>query len=194
MNNLSLEPITKLSNFHADLAMSDSEEIEQAINRECRKYFPELLGITKAHKLNDMKGADYFLEFENCKMETLDIKVRSEDYSVATSKRAADNRTACIEIIANIGTNKIGWSLDKTKQTDWIMFYYIDTGRSHFYPARLLRSAVIKYLPELRKQGKAAIQTTGSGNGSYKSESLFLSHRELWVAIYNSSNMRDNKQ
>lgn len=190
MNNLTLEPSIKPSNFYADLAMSDSAEIEQAINRECRKYFPEMLNITKAHKLNDMLGADYFLEFPNCKMETLDIKVRKIDYSLR-----GDNRTACLEIIANTTSNKKGWTIDGAKHTDWVMFYYIDTGRSYLYNARLLRGAVIRYLPDLRKDGKAAMQTTKSGHGTYNSESLFVAHRELARVMYlNSSNTGDNKQ
>jgi putative DNA primase/helicase len=69
------------------------------------------------------------------------------------------------------------------------------TGRSYLYNARLLRGAVIRYLPDLRKDGKAAMQTTKSGHGTYNSESLFVAHRELARVMYlNSSNTGDNKQ
>lgn len=183
MNNLTLEPSAKLSNFHADLAMSDSAEIEQAINKECRKYFPELLNITKAHKLNDILGADYFLEFPNCKMESLDIKVRKNDYSLR-----GDDRTACIELVANTTTRKKGWTLDPNKHTDWIMFYYIETGKTFLYNARLLRAAVTRYLPDLRKHGKSTVQQTQSVSGHYESDSLMVSHRELGAAIYRNTN------
>jgi len=170
-------------NFHTDLAMSDHSDIERAIKAKSHTYFPEVLNVTKAHKENDKLGADYFLEFPNCKMETLDIKVRKEDYSLR-----GDDRTACIELVANTTTNKKGWVLDTTKQTDWIMFYYIETGRSVMYNARLLRAAVIRYLPDLRKHGKHTVQKTQSGSGHYLSESLIVSHRELGAAIYRNSN------
>ena len=184
MNNLTGEPSNNPRNFHADLAMSSAPDVETAINAACRKCFPELLNITKAHKLNDMLGADYFLEFPQCKMETIDVKVRKQDYSLR-----GDNRTACLEIVANTTSNKKGWTIDGAKHTDWVMFYYIDSGKSYLYNARLLRGAVIRYLPDLSKEGKAAIQTTKSGNGSYNSESLFVAHRELARVMYlNSSN------
>lgn len=169
--------------FYADLAISDHSDIEKAIKEKSQTYFPEVLNITKAHKENDLLGADYFLEFLNCKMETLDIKVRKEDWSLR-----GDDRTACIELIANTTTNKKGWTIDATKQTDWIMFYYIETGRSVMYNARLLRAAVIRYLPDLRKHGKPTVQKTQSGSGHYLSESLIVSHRELAAAIYRNSN------
>ena len=67
------------------------------------------------------------------------------------------------------------------------MFYYKETGRSFFYNMRLLRAAVSSELENLRKLGKHAIQKTKSGTGSYESESLFVSHRELGAAIYRHS-------
>ena len=169
--------------FHTDLAMSDNADIENAIKAECLSYFPEVLNIRKAHKENDKLGADYFLEFPNCKMESLDIKVRKDDYSLR-----GDDRTACIELVANTTTRKKGWTLDPNKHTDWIMFYYIETGKSFLYNARLLRAAVTRYLPDLRKHGKPTVQKTQSGSGHYESDSLMVSHRELGAAIYKNTN------
>lgn len=165
--------------FYEDLAMSDQPETVVAIKSACHEYFPEILNIIRAHKVNDLLGADYWLEFPNCKMETLDVKVRKLDYSLH-----GDNRIACLEIVANINTKKIGWTLDTTKNTDWIMFYYQETGKSFFYNMRLLRAAVLSELENLRKLGKNSIQKTKSGHGFYESESLFVSHRELGAAIY----------
>lgn len=163
--------------------MSDRPEVVAAITAACHSYFQdELLSVCHAHPKNDKLGADYWLEFQG-KMETLDAKVRRDDYSLR-----GDDRTACLELIANTRSGKPGWTVDASKMTDWILFYYIETGRSVFYSARQLRAAVIARLPELQASGKPSLQSTKSGAGSYHSESLFVSHRELGAAIYRNAN------
>jgi hypothetical protein len=174
--------------FDADLQMSEQPEVAAAIKEACHRQFPELLAIHKAHTENDKLGADYFLEFPNCKIETLDAKVRKLDYSLSAPGRTRDARTACIELVANTTNGKIGWSLDKDKITDWVLFHYIESGRSIFYNARELRAAVVANLPELKKTGKVSTQRTGK----YESTSLFVSHRELWAAIYRHAHGNDN--
>ena len=114
-------------------------------------------------------------------MESLDIKVRSKDYL------HCDTRTAFIELIANTTTGKVGWSLDKSKRTDWILFLYLDTKRFVLYNARQLRAAVIKYLPELKQRGKESETTTKSYNGTYKSTCIIVSHQDLALCIRKNS-------
>ncbi|MES1999322.1 MAG: hypothetical protein V4446_08405 [Pseudomonadota bacterium] len=171
--------------FHADLAMSDRPEVVAAITAACHGYWPELLSVHRAHTTNDKMGADYWLEFPGCKMETLDAKVRRKDYVLR-----GDDRTACLELVANTRSQKPGWTVDPSKLTDWIIFYYIETGSSFVYSARQLRAAVIAHLPKLQKTGKPDTQSTKSGAGSYQSESLFVSHRELGAAIYRNTHKR----
>ncbi len=170
--------------FHADLAMSDQPGVVAAVKAAIKARFPEVLNITQAHKQNDMLGADYWLEFQGCKMETLDAKIRKLDYSLR-----GDDRIACLELVANTTTGKIGWTLDPAKRTEWVMFFYCETGRSVFYNARELRAAILAYLPHLKVIGKASTQRTGN----YESTSLFVSHRELWAAIYRNAARSDDK-
>jgi len=166
--------------FNADLAMSNQPDVVAGVVAAIRHYIPEVLNVIQAHKQNDMIGVDYWLEFAGGRMETVDVKVRQDDYSLR-----GDDRTACLELVANIGTGKAGWSVDPDKRTDWIIFYYIETGKSFGYHARQLRSAVNRFLPELEAKGKASVQKTGR----YESKSLFVSHKELGKAIYlNSQN------
>jgi hypothetical protein len=163
--------------FNNDLAMSDRPVVVEAIKAACFKHWPDLLGVTKAHKLNDMIGVDYWLEFQG-KNEALDVKVHRKDYA-----QYGDDRTACLELLANVGTNKPGWTIDPDKRTDWVMFFYVDSGSYAVYHARQLRAAVIRFLPDLEAKGKPSVQRTGG----YESTSLFVSHRELGAAIYRHS-------
>jgi hypothetical protein len=173
-------------NFFNDLAMSDQPKVVDSIKLGCHEYWPELLNVHKAHVQNDKLGCDYWLEFPNCKQETLDVKVRKSDYSVHPSN--PDDRTACLELLSNVDTGKVGWTLDADKRTDWVMFFYIDTGKAFFYNARQLRSAVAANLSYLKLTGKPSVQSTGN----YKSTSLFVSHRELGKVIYLHSQMTTN--
>lgn len=165
-------------NFHTDLAMSEAPEVVYAIKLACHAHWPELLNVNPAHTDNDRRGVDYWLEFPHGKLEALDVKVRQVDWSMR-----GDDRTACLELISNTRTGKVGWTLDRDKLTDWVMFFYIDTGKAFIYNARQLRSAVMMQLPNLKASGKPAIQSTAN----YQSESLFVSHRELGAAIYRHS-------
>lgn len=169
--------------FNTDKAMSDQPAVVEAIKAACQVQWPDLLGIERAHQLNDLIGVDYWLEFQGGVKRTLDVKVRKDDYSLPSHGTRQDSRTACLELVSNTTTNKAGWSLDPAKITDYVLFYYKESGAAIFYDARQLRAAVIHYLPELKQRGKPSVQSTGR----YQSTSLFVSHRELGAAIYRHS-------
>jgi hypothetical protein len=171
--------------FHADLAMSNHPAVVEGVIAAIKRCFPEALNVTQAHTENDRLGIDYWLEFPGGRMETLDAKIRKQDYSLPVRGNGRDDRTACIELLSNVGTKKPGWTVDTAKRTDWILFFYIESGKGFLYNARQLRAAVIRYLPELRTTGKPGNQSTGG----YQSESLFVSHRELSVCIYRNSQL-----
>ncbi len=168
-------------NFHDDLALSDRPDVVQSIIAACFRHWPELRSVWRAHPDNDILGIDYFLEFPNGQTERLDAKIRRRDFSLT-----GDDRNACIELLANTTTGKIGWSLDSTKLADWILFVYLDSGRSYAYNARQLRAAVRRYLPDLKARGEPSLQRTGG----YASQSLFVSHENLSRAIERCSQSR----
>lgn len=167
--------MSKATSFNADLARSQRPEVDAVIRQAIKAQFPEVLAIHAAHSENDKIGVDYWLEFENGAMEALDVKVREKDYAIH-----GDDRTACLELVANTRSGKAGWTVDTAKRTNWIMFFYVETRKAFTYQARELRSAVIAGLDVLKKTGKAGRTQTGG----YLSEYLFVSHRELGAAIY----------
>lgn len=172
------------SNFNADLNLSNSPEAVAGITAACFEYLPDLLEVRQAHKELDKLGADYVLTFQRGRFETVDVKIRRVDYWTPD-----EMRNCCIELLANIQTNKPGWTIDSDKINHWVCFYYLDTKKAYFYDARLLRKTVIKHLPELRKHGKKWIQRTGG----YESESLFVDHKELGKYIYLDSHVNTNR-
>jgi hypothetical protein len=168
--------------FHNDLAASQTPENEAAIIQAIRNHYPDARNIMKSCIENDKAGADWWIEFTNNKVLSLDAKIRTKDYTTTT-----ESRIACIEIVANTTTGKAGWSIDPNKISDIVMFYYIDTKKAYFYPARELRNAIIANLDRLKAHGKPDIQRTRTSSGFYTSESLFVSHVELWRCMYLSN-------
>jgi hypothetical protein len=168
--------------FHNDLAASQTPEVDAAIVSAIRSQYPDARNIMKSCTENDKAGADWWIEFTNNKVLSLDAKIRTKDYTTTT-----ESRIACIEIVANTTTGKIGWSIDPSKITDLVMFYYIDTKKAYFYTARELRNAIIANWDRLKAHGKPDTTTTKSGDGFYKSEVLFVSHAELWRCMYLSN-------
>ncbi len=176
----------KITDFHVDLARSQTPALYAAYWGAVNKRFPEADAITTADIDDDKKGTDYWIDFANGKRESLDVKFRAVDWLYKDKQ----HRTAFIELVANTATGKLGWSIDLMKQTDWVMFYYADTGRFVFYNARELRAAVIAYLPYLQSVGKAETTTTKSYNGSYGSSGLIVSHSDLMKCITANSHSK----
>lgn len=176
--------MSTITDFHVDLARSQTPALYAAVWKAISKCFPEALALIPSHTENDKLGVDYWIEFAGGKMEALDVKIRSRDYF------STDNRTACLELIANTNSGKLGWPIDPTKRTDWILFYYADTGRYVLYHARELRAAVLAYLPHLKSVGKPFTTRTKSGSGSYDSTGIIVSHSDLKKCVSLNSRSR----
>lgn len=169
--------------FDQQLAMSQTPDVEAGIRRALFEGIPGLLAIHKAHKKNDLRGVDYWLELPG-RMQALDVKVRQHDFSL---NGEADN--VCLELVANDRTEKPGWVLDPDKITDWVLVYFKDSSRSYLYPFQLLQAAVLKQRAKWKaERKKTARQITKTLSGSYSSESLFVSNRDIWAGMYQLSN------
>lgn len=166
--------------FHQQKVMSERPEIKKAVYSALKGYFPELLQIHHAHLENDKRGIDFFLEFPHGKIETLDVKIRKADYALR-----GDVDNVCIELTSNMEAARIGWTFDDSKLTDWVLFYWEESERHSLHHFRQLRAVAAVNETDWRKRKKTARQKTQSTQGgSYTSESLFISDRDLWAATY----------
>ena len=174
-----VDAAVKAFDFDQQLAMSQTTEVETAIRRVLFEKIPNLLGVHKAHKKNDLRGVDYWLELPG-RMQTVDVKVRENDFSM---KGNSDN--VCLELVANIKKDKPGWTLDPDKITDWVLVYFKDTGRSYLYPFQMLQAVTLRERARWKADLKmTAQQVTKTLSGSYISESMFVSNRDIWASMY----------
>lgn len=129
----------KTFDFKAQLAMSDTDKVRTLVEKAMRQRFPDLLSIHKAHLENDKRGIDYWLEFPNGIMEKLDVKVRTTDFAAR-----GDECNVALETVANSTTGKPGWTVDVEKLTDWVLIFWLDTGKTDLHHARQLRAVTEK--------------------------------------------------
>jgi hypothetical protein len=165
--------------FDEMLALSNSPKVRRMIETALKSRFDNLLAIHKAHVVNDKRGIDYFLEFPHGKIETLDVKVRTKDFA-----RQADGCNLAIENQSNVRKSSPGWTVDCDKLTDWVLWIWVDTERSELIHFRQARLAATRSLPDWMASRKVATQTTPTVGGSYDSQSVFISTRDLWAAVF----------
>lgn len=165
--------------FDQQKAVSEQPKVRVLIERALRQRFPDLLAIHKAHIENDKRGIDFFLEFPNGRMETLDVKVRTHDFA-----QRGDECNVALETVANFETGKPGWAFDGDKLTDWILFLWLDTERHDLMHFRQLRAAASANKATWMAGRRIATQATKNVRGTYTAESLFVSPRDMWAGIY----------
>lgn len=163
--------MSEIFDFNRQLSESHKYETEDVL-LDLKSYFSDLLQLFKAHELNDRRGIDYYLEFPNGKIETVDVKIRYKDYG---------ENSNVIELTSG---NKAGWTLDNSKLTDWIFYKWLDTGRSELFHARQLREATNRNIEQWKKVYPTTTQISHHNGKCWSSNSMFVASRDIWKAIY----------
>lgn len=139
----------------------------------------EPIEVTQARKEEDKSGVDYWVLLGSGKRLGVDVKVRDEDYA----KRGSDDIALETWSVVNV---KIGWTLDGAKMTDYILWYWSETGRWALFPFPLLRAVFRLKKDEWMKRYKVSRQSTPGirGGRGWHSECVFVPRREAWKEIY----------
>lgn len=162
-------------NFQEKLQGTQGVEIDKQICRIFRKLFPEINQIRLATIEEDKKGTDYFLDFEQIRSIRIDVKIREQDFG---------KNDLALEVWANMEHEKVGWTRDSQKETDYILWLWKDTARYHFIPFLLLRRIFEIHFKTWMSQFKTAIQDSGD----WQSQCVFVPVNIIWRAIYELAN------
>ena len=166
--------------FKKQLVMSAGTSITDDVGRLLLEKIPGSQKIIKANTRDDKSGTDYWIEHARGTPISIDVKVRNED---PVQKRGKDD--LALETWSVIGT-KIGWTLDETKRTDYILWWFAPTRRWVLVPFMQLQAVFKARRDEwtlLYRTFKQRTVGTGSRSGWY-SECVFVPRREVWAAIY----------
>lgn len=99
---------------------------------------------------DDIDGIDWFIE-TNAKTIACDVKYRKKDYC---------NNDIVLEIWSNFEKQRVGWSLDSTKKSDIILWYFCDTKRYEIFPFPILSRVFQRHLELWKRRYKIINQKT----------------------------------
>lgn len=165
--------------FDDRLAMSHGVSENAEISSILIENIPGALNAYQSHTRNDKQGTDWWVEHCTSRHLSVDCKVRSQDYSLKGHDDLALESWSVIE------ANRVGWTRDDNKRSDYILWLWTDTKRWCLIPFPMLCSVMIDHWEQWRKDYKFARQHTPSGMNGYHSECIFVPRKIVWRAIFN---------
>ncbi len=158
-----------------------------AIRRIIVNRIPGCTDVVKASLELDLKGTDWLAQRANLLPLGIDVKVRETDYLVLRGEDDLALETWSKIDISDpdpgspfVAGKQIGWTRDPSKNSDYILWYWADTGRSYLVPfpplcfvfSRLWRQWVHRYQvwPQHSKEG-------------WYSQCVFVPRTEVQAAI-----------
>lgn len=146
----------------------------QNIPGACKVHLP--------HVSNDRNGTDRWVELVNSHaMLRIDAKVRTEDFA----RRATPQDDLALETWSVVEQEVVGWTRDMSKQTDFVLWLWQDSGRWCLVPFRMLCRVFNDNWRSWLGQYQHARQYTPDFGG-YHSECVFVPRKVVWATIYNT--------
>jgi len=174
------EPISY--GFDDRLAMSCGTAASSNIGEILLANIPGATQCRRANQNEDKHGTDWWVDHVRGSPLSVDVKVREEDYAAKPKSRAADD--LALETFSVVESSKTGWTRDECKRTDYILWYWKDTGRFCLLPFAMLCAVFREEWQKWKQLYKTRSQHTPGPNGGYHSECVFVPRREVWAAIY----------
>lgn len=109
---------------------------------------------------------------------SVDCKVREKDFA---KLKGWDD--IALETWSVVEKEKIGWTRDTVKQTDFVLWLWKDSGRWLLIPFQMLCKVFIENWRQWTKQFRTERQYTPT-HGGYHSECVFVPRRIVWERIY----------
>lgn len=159
-------------------AMSDGVAENQAVEQILLEHVPGAMGVSRAGERADRNGTDYWIDHHRGDPMSVDLKARDIDPIV---EFGADD--VALETWSVVGV-KIGWTLDTTKRTDYVLWLWKPTRRWALVPFALLCASFGRRREARLRTYKVRRQTTPHGAREWTSECVFVPRREIWAAIY----------
>lgn len=168
------------TSFQETLNQTTTKEAIEKAKTAISKSIPGVVKVHESSKTNDRLGADFWAEMRGGRFLAVDCKFREEDWA----EKGQDD--LALETWSVVEHEKPGWTRDPYKITDWILWIWLDSGRTHLIPFPMLLKAFSDNWERWRKEYKTRQQKT---DGTYSSEVVFVPRNIVWRAIYEGSNV-----
>lgn len=147
------------------------------------REIPGDVEIRKADLKHDKKGTDWWVIRKCGRPLSVDAKVRRIDYAALPPTNREDD--LALETFSVVESNVVGWTRDESKQTDYILWLWTDTGRWCLVPFVMLCSVFCRKWQDWKMQYKTRRQETPWNGTCYHSECVFVPRLVVWREIYN---------
>lgn len=131
----------------------------QAVAAIIKNRIPGCIEIERADVDNDKDGTDYFIYRHGNEALRLDLKLRDEDWA---PRGYDDLALETWSVIPNGANGKVGWTRDETKNSDFILWFWRDTGRFFLVNFPALCSVFSRFWQVWARQYKTAIQQSAT--------------------------------
>lgn len=144
--------------------------------------FPLARNVERAAISDDKSGTDYWVTMPSGHKQSVDVKVREIDWRQTHPKED----DIALETWSVVEQEKIGWTRDTSKRTDYILWIWKDTGRWLLIPFPMLCSVFVKNMEVWSKKYGTKKQQTHFNGSYYHSECVFVPRLLIWREIYNT--------
>ena len=148
-----------------------------------RERIPGYTGLHLSQTSDDKKGTDYWATRLDVPALSIELKARSSDALEVWGKDDLTLETWSVLPTAD-HPGKVGWTRDATKETDYVVFYWVPTRRFHIVPFPPLCHVYSLHWWQWRKEFKTRPQSSG-GWGSectYVPRELVDQHCKEWAS------------
>ena len=166
--------------FQERLVMSEGVAGNTVVEDVIMANIPGACHVYRAHLSNDRQGTDYWVELANGNHLSVDVKSRSEDWATKPPPLRADD--LALETWSVVEKRVVGWTRDAKKRTDYVLWFWQDTGRWCLIPFPMLCGVFSDKWQEWASMYKTRKQYTPGRD--YHSECVFVPRKEVWAAIY----------
>ncbi len=140
---------------------------------------PGAVDVHKSIETDDRNGTDWWVERKDTNDLSIDCKIRKEDWAA----KGPNTDDLALETWSVVEQEIPGWTRRTDKQTDSVLFFWLNTQRWCLMPFPMLVTVFSKRWMEWKDKHKTARQITPTSNGRYHSECVFVPRQEVWAEI-----------
>jgi len=156
---------------------SEGTQVYGGIHKLLLEHIPGAERIEKARKEDDKKGTDYWVYRKKVERPlSVDVKSRRDDPILAFGED-----DLALEIWSVVEAKKIGWTLDESKETDFILWFFRPTKRFVLVPFLQLLAVTTEHMPAWEKKYKVSEQS--SDGKRWRSMCVFVPRKVVLDAI-----------
>jgi hypothetical protein len=190
MDGLTGENRVSNYNFQDQKIMSEGVSTTDSIKDILLKNLEGAITIEKASDVEDRNGIDWWVKLFNGKTIGIDCKIRAKDFKVISNGAEDDLALETWSVIkiedGKHIESKVGWTRDINKKTDFILWYWKDSGRWCLISFLCLCKVFNANWEIWKLKYKTQRQKTTSEYGEYLSECTFVPRKVIWRELFNT--------